>query len=180
LSVDIESLIGTTDQVAALLVDEAGNVRAIDMRTGQMIRSFRATGIQKVLTVTRDRIFAKSLDRELVALDIRTGNRLGALSIPGDWEGAVNLVSDRVYLQSPTGQVVCFRPTNSLVPLYRRPTVVEDIDRPGVENEAAAKPADAGEFNPFGDFGGGNPFGGGAEPTTPPAANNPFGNPSGN
>jgi outer membrane protein assembly factor BamB len=173
-TVDIESLIGTTDNVAALLVDEAGNMRAIDLRTGKMIPSFRATGIQRVLTVTRDRIFAKSLDRELVALDIRTGNRLGALPIPGDWEGAVNLVSDRVYLQSRTGQVVCFRPTNSLVPLYRRPTEVEEMDQPATENEAAPKPADAGEFNPFGDFGG-NPFGG-AAPTTPPAENNPFGN----
>ncbi len=179
-SVDIESLIGTTDQVAALLVDEAGNMRAINLRTGKMIASFRATGIQKVLTVTRDRIFAKSLDRQLVALDIRTGNRLGALAIPGDWEGAVNLVSDRVYLQSRTGQVVCFRPTNSLVPLYRRPTEVEEIGQSDLENEAAPKPADAGEFNPFGDFGGGNPFGGGAAPTTPPAENNPFGNPFGN
>lgn len=174
-SVDVETLLGTTDQVAALLVDEAGNVRAINVRTGKIIPAFRATGIQKVLTVTRDRIFAKSLDRELVALDIRTGNRLGALPIPGDWEGAVNLVSDRVYLQSRTGQVVCFRPTNSLVPLYRRPTEVEDVDQPTAETEAAPKPADAGEFNPFGDFGG-NPFGGGAAPATPPAENNPFGN----
>jgi hypothetical protein len=177
-TVDIESLIGTTDQVAALLVDEAGNMRAINLRTGQMIPSFRATGIQKVLTVTRDRIFAKSLDRELVALDIRTGNRLGALPIPGDWEGAVNLVSDRVYLQSRTGQVVCFRPTNSLVPLYRQPTEVDELDPADRDNETAPKPADGGEFNPFGDFGGGNPFGGG--PATPPAENNPFGNPFGN
>ncbi|MDP1561070.1 MAG: PQQ-binding-like beta-propeller repeat protein [Pirellulaceae bacterium] len=164
INVDIDSLLGTTDNVAALLVDEAGNVRAINMRTGKLFPAFRGVEISKILTVTTDRIYATSTNNQLVALDLRTGNRIGAMSIPGDWEGVVNSLSDRIYLQSHTGQIVCFRPTNSVTPQYRRPANVltaaagENLADPAVTN-----PAESDDFNPFGN-------------STPPAGN-PFGNP---
>jgi outer membrane protein assembly factor BamB len=164
---DIENLLGTSDQVAALLVDDEGNVRAIDMRTGKLFPSFQGSGIAKIMTVTRDRIYATSKDNQLVALDLRTGNRIGGLAIPGDWEGVVNSLSDRIYLQSRTGQVVCFRPTNSVTPQYRRPSQVMTAASEAAEAPATPKPAESDEFNPFG-----NP--------TPPAGGDASANPFGN
>lgn len=176
INLDLDSLLGTTDQVAALLVDEDGNVRAIDLRTGKMFPAFHGVGIAKILTVTTDRIFATSIDNQLVALDLRTGNRIGGIAIPGDWEGVVNSLSDRIYLQSSTGQIVCFRPSNGFTPQYQRPSqVVMAAADEAAETPAATKPAESGEFNPFGDSStppGADPFG------TPPANSgaNPFDN----
>lgn len=152
MSVDVEALIGTEDRVAALLVEANGQVTAIDLRTGKPIPAFRATGIRKIMTVTRSRIYATSTSNELVSLDIRTGKRLGALPIPGDWEGVTNSMSDRVYLQSRSGQLVCFRPNDSVSPKYTPPKTIAEVtssetntDRPAMSNE---DPGD--EFNPFG------------------------------
>lgn len=159
-----DELLGTTDQVAALLVDEAGDIRAMDMRTGKLLPAFHGTGIAKILTVTSERIYATSKDNQLVALDLRTGQRIGGMAIPGDWEGVVNLWSDRIYLQSKTGQVVCFRPSNSVTPTYRQPSQVASAE--GTEPaETPSNPTTDGEeaFNPFGD-------------TTTPEGDNPFEN----
>lgn len=162
-NLNLDELLGTTDQVGALLVDEAGNVRAIDMRTGKLFPAFHGTGIAKILTVTSDRIYATSKDNQLVALDLRTGRRIGGMAIPGDWEGVVNSLSDRIYLQSKTGQVVCFRPSNSVTPIYRRPSQVA-IAAAAEATETPTAPTTSGteEFNPFGN-------------TTPPAGTDPFG-----
>jgi outer membrane protein assembly factor BamB len=170
--VDVESLLGTSDQVAALLVDEAGRVQAVDMRTGTMVSGFLAHGIRKILTVTPERIYAVSQNNELVALEVRTGNRLGAMAIPGDWEGVVNRLSDRVYLQSRTGQVVCFRPLNSVAPKYRAPAQIADLEEAASGQEAGGAARESEEFNPFGT----SPM------TTPPSQPNnvdPLANPFG-
>lgn len=170
INVDIETLLGTSDQVAALLVDDAGNVRAIDMRTGKLFPAFRGIGIAKILTVTADRIYATSKDNQLVALDLQTGNRIGGLAIPSDWQGVVNSLSDRIYLQSRTGQIVCFRPSNSVTPTYRRPSQVAIAVGESEDAPAATKPAENEEFDPFGN----------SKPTSGAAGGDPFANPFGN
>ncbi|MBL8891277.1 MAG: PQQ-binding-like beta-propeller repeat protein [Planctomycetaceae bacterium] len=174
-NLNLDELLGTTDQVGALLVDEAGNVRAIDMRTGKLFPAFHGTGIAKILTVTADRIYATSKDNQLVALDLRTGRRIGGMAIPGDWEGVVNSLSDRIYLQSKTGQVVCFRPSNSVTPIYRRPSQVA-IAAAVEAAETPTAPTTSGteEFNPFGNATpptGADPFGGAANSGANPFAN---------
>jgi hypothetical protein len=136
------------------------------MRSGKLFPSFLAVDISKILTVTAERIYAKSKDNQLVALDLRTGNRLGAIAIPGDWQGVVNSLSDRIYLQSKTGQIVCFRPSDSVTPRYRQPSQV--LTAAAAESEegpaTSATPAESEEFNPFGT-------------ATPPAGGDAFGNP---
>lgn len=170
INVDIENLLGTSDQVAALLVDDEGNVRAIDMRTGKLFPAFRGIGIAKILTVTADRIYATSMDNQLVALDLQTGNRIGGLAIPNDWQGVVNSLSDRIYLQSHTGQIVCFRPSNNVTPTYRRPSQVAMAVGESKDDPAATKPAESEEFNPFGN----------SAPPAGAAGGDPFANPFGN
>jgi len=173
-TVDVENLIGTSDQVSVLLVGELGDVVSLNLRTGKRMAGFRASGIRRILTITDQRIYAISQDDQLVALDLRSGVRLGTMAIPQDWEGVVNPLSDRVYLQSREGQIVCFRPTSSITPRYRQPAYLREPGETRQEGPAEPRRTERDDvFDPFG----GDPFrgGGGADPFRGDDGN-PFGN----
>lgn len=169
-TLNLDALVGTSERVMVLLVLENGQVQALDLRSGKPVSSFSASGIRKILTFASQRIYALSIDDQLVALDLKSGARLGSVALGSDWEGVTNPISDRVYLHNKNGQILCLRPTSSPAPAYVRPEklVQKNLDsaNAGPEKTEAAKPGEGEEFDPFGGAApaGSDPFGGGADP----------------
>lgn len=175
--VDMDASLPTQQEVRVLLVTESGDLVALDVRTGEIIQSFRASNIQKVLTVTSRTIYALTHGNQLVALDARSGISLGAMSLSPEWHGVTNTMSDRVYLQSDNGQVLCLRPQASPAPRYAIPVHLERREIRVEAAETAETTQDSGgdEFDIFGGGDGEDPFGSSGDPFGSSGDSDPFG-----
>lgn len=174
--VDMNSSLPTQQEVRVLLVTESGELVALDVRTGDIVQSFRSSNIQKVLTVTSRTIYALTHNNQLVALDARSGISLGAMSLSPEWHGVTNTMSDRVYLQSDNGQVLCLRPQSSPAPRYAIPVHLErrEIRVEAAEAAETTQESSGDEFDIFGGGDGEDPFGSG-DPFGSSDDSDPFG-----
>lgn len=161
-TVDMATALPTESVVRALMVTESGDLLAVDVRTGDIVSSFRSGNIKQVLTVTSKFIYAMTMDNQLVALDAETGVAIGAMPMSADWHGVVNTISDRVYLQNDNGQVLCLRPRASMVPRFQIPYSLEKKEI-SLESEQAAETAPTTEEDDFFGSGDGDPFGSGVD-----------------
>ncbi len=121
------------------------------------LAEWATAGITKFLAAGASRVYAVDYVGRLAVLDAKTGNRLGTMSTESLPLTVTNIKTDRVYLGSEAGLIVCLREQELTSPLAYVPNAPEV--KPA---KPTTKPADA-------------------PPTTPtePAPDNPFGSPFG-
>ncbi len=73
-------------------------------------------GIQRILSVTKSRIYAQLNGGQLVAIDRATGKKIAMIN-RNFAEGLPNSVNDRILLQSETGSILCLREPEAIYPV---------------------------------------------------------------
>ncbi len=99
-----QSAVGAQEQVFA--VSEESNLFAINAKTGREL--WTARGIKQVLSIGKDRIFCLGIG-SIVVLDRETGGMLDTIPLQGSEKFLTNRYTDRIYLASRTGRLVCLR-----------------------------------------------------------------------
>ncbi len=118
-------------------------------------------GVQRILSVTKSRIYIQLKGGQLVSLDRNTGKKIAMLSRQYS-DGLPNTVNDRILLQTETGSIICLREPDAIYPVLN---VIEPAKKE--EPSKIAQPeAVAGAVDPF------------AAPPANPAAADPFGTPA--
>jgi PQQ-like domain len=101
-------------------------------------------GVQRILSVTKTRIYVQLKGGQLVSLDRSTGKKVAMLSRQYA-EGLPNPVNDRILLQTETGSIICLREPDAIYPVMN---VVEPSKRD--DSAKVAQPdAVAGATDPF-------------------------------
>lgn len=124
---DIDQLIGSNKVVRVLVIENGGTLKAVDMKSGQRVPGFSASGIKKVLGFNSSFIVAQSTNGDIVSLDLVTGRILSRYPLYGNWTGFVNKNSDRIYLRNNSGQILCLRPEGNQIPVYQKPKQLEKL-----------------------------------------------------
>ncbi len=178
----------------------SSGVVALDGNDGSILWSVSSPKVKQVLAVSKKSVYCKSNDDRLVMLDVNTGEVQAKLNktIP---DGIANRINDRIYITTPTGQIVCLHEEGASLPTSHQvysakpagPAKTPPATQPsadGNENPFGA-PANAAPQDPFGNaaapasdpFGGNSadPFGGSApaagesKPAAEPKTDDPFG-----
>lgn len=118
-----------------------------------------ATGIDRLISVGHDRVFARDLQGRLVAIDAASGSLLAGMPLGAFDQPLLNAVTDRVYLMSRDGSILCLRESSANYPIIARPLPISPE-----EAAAAAKAKQPAEEQPAAD-----------DATTPPAEDDAFG-----
>lgn len=170
-----EPIVAFGDQVYA--ITEFGNLHCVSAVDG--IKRWLATHMRHFISASSDRIYVMDhLDRT-VALDQKSGGRVTQLSTGRFNVPLVNRKTDRLYLATRDGGIMCLREIDAEIPLLHQP-----IPQPEPkQDEAEARPARPArdEFSPpdiVQPDAGENPFAPGAEPfddePSEPATDDPF------
>jgi len=106
-----------------------------------------AHAVSRVLAASAKRVYALGRNGALLVLDREKGSMIGQVPLGGSNLSLANAVSDRIYLASSAGEMICLREMGSDYPTIRWPLPAEE---PKAEprkkpRPAAAKPADATE-----------------------------------
>jgi hypothetical protein len=126
-----------------------------------------ARGIDQVIGCGKDRLYAKGSDGTLHALDKRTGARLASIATPVANRAYNNSLTDRLYLFTQDGTLLCLRELDAHYPTVYRPLAQPSEQRqpgqPASQRATATEPATEPSaspptISPFGD----DPFGGDA------------------
>lgn len=124
-------------------------------------------GIEQVIACGKDRVYARGQLGLLVALDKSTGARVGSLPLNDYRTAFQNHWTDRIYLASSDGTLLCLRELNAIFPTILRPLPTEK------QADDASEAGGATRRNP-----------GAVEPPpapgpdTPDAGDDPFADPS--
>ncbi len=110
-------------------------------------------GVGQLLAIGQDRVFARGKNGDLLAFDKKTGHPIGSIAAPAYGMCYQNSLTDRLYLATNDGTLLCLRETDAYYPTIFRP-----LPEPPQEQQ---KPA-AGERPATGT----SP----AQPANPPAA----------
>ncbi len=101
-------------------------------------------GVQRILSVTKSRIYIQLKGGQLVSLDRNTGKKIAMLSRQYS-DGLPNTVNDRILLQTETGSIICLREPDAIYPVLN---VIEPAKKE--EPSKIAQPeAVAGAVDPF-------------------------------
>lgn len=123
--VDHEPIIAGKD---IFVVNVAGALSAIDADTGRA-RWTRNTGGGQVLAIGRTRLYLQSHDHDLFIVDRRTGTMVvdsrssyerAGLNLREYTVNFTNSVTDRIYLSTPGGTMVCLREIGESTPMLLR------------------------------------------------------------
>jgi hypothetical protein len=101
-----------------------------------------ATGIEHVLACGKDRVYGLDPFGQLVAIDKKSGARLGQLPIRPHRMALSNGLTDRIYLATDDGGLLCLREMGSSFPVVARP-LPEPAESATPRTRAARPPADA-------------------------------------
>jgi outer membrane protein assembly factor BamB len=104
-----------------------------------------APGIQQLLACGKQRLYARGVGGTIVALDKQTGEKLASLSAADYQIGYSNNLTDRVYLMSSSGTLLCLREQTAPLPTLHVP-LPQPPERPGTrarEQTSADEPAAA-------------------------------------
>ncbi len=167
------------------VASKRGGLFAIGLEAGR--QKWLTRGIEQVASVTADRIYCQGARGDLVVLDRSSGAKLYSLATSGRERFITNTVSDRIYLATDSGRLICLKEQGATWPSIHVPLApVEEVaatDQPEKESAApipekeektvsdddiwGAEPDAAPiEDDPFGgsddDPFGGDPFGDGA------------------
>ena len=102
---------------------------------------WRAPNVSGFLAATATRVFGSDDAGNVIILDRASGARAGVLPLRGFSERVDNDRTDRVYLATRTGRVVCIRETGSTIPSFhkfpeRQPLVPDFTEEPAAADEA--------------------------------------------
>lgn len=149
------------------IVSEDGLLFAMKLETGDPVWQTPLQGIQTVLNVTTNHIFAIDTAKNLVTIDIAKQRVVSKIFI-GLATPVPNSVTDRLYLVDAKGKVSCLRE-----PQAEEPTLLVPV-APKVDAAGEPQPTEPAESVSPGDAS--NVFS--AEPTpVTPAGDDPFGDP---
>jgi outer membrane protein assembly factor BamB len=119
------------------VVPQREGLAAIDVQTGHLLwQRVRATAL---VAVSEKRVYASDLSDNLLILDRENGNVLGVLNLREYSLRVSNDRTDRVYLSTPSGTVICLREMNSDYPIFHR----NPDERPLLPELAPDEPAAA-------------------------------------
>jgi len=159
---------------AVYVITTDGGMYRLDLETGE--RVWWTPGVEKFLAASKTRIYCTTSRRELIALDMETGGRVGSLRMGEQEVLLTNDVTDRIFIATSSGLVQCLREDlpEYDVPYYHTGIGEEGKQRQEVQREEDPAAADPGAAPPADN---GNPF----NPDAPPANNeNPFAPPPAN
>jgi outer membrane protein assembly factor BamB len=162
----------------------------LDAKAGREL--WVAPGIAQFLSASGSRLYVVDASRQLVAIDIATGMRLGSTPLVDVSVTLTNPDSDRIYLVGATGAVQCLHEMRQRTPVLHVPPAPAIKEKPKVKDRSKA-PAEeeAAEDTPAEEMPADetpaeapaepsdSPFGAEEAPATPPAAveDDPFATP---
>lgn len=163
-----------------------GNLFCVDAATGVGVWDQPVGSIGQVISVLDGRIFARTLSRSMVVIDLKSGSVLHRLDSVNPMVLQANVQTDRIYLVDDGGTIQCIRPPGKDIPTIavqaeEKQEEAADSDkdpkkaRPSIP---ANDPFGAGGADPFGAGGAADPFapagGGAADPFAPAGGSDPF------
>ena len=116
-------------------VTRTGQLYCIGSELGE--ERWTSPGVKRILAVGRNRVFVQDTQSRIVAIDGASGGRLGAMSSGAYDRPFSNGITDRVYLTSNDGSLLCLREPGESFPAIARPLPLSP------EAEAAAAAAAA-------------------------------------
>jgi outer membrane protein assembly factor BamB len=135
------------------LTPEFAGLFCLDLETGEKL--WWRQGIKKFLTATPDLVFATDESEHIAVLNRKTGAPVGNLPLDNYSVQLGNDRTDRLYLATKSGRIVCIRQKGRTFPIYhkhpeRRPIMPEfapDVVEPPADDSepAAADPQDPGQ-----------------------------------
>ncbi len=150
------------------------NLYSLSTRDG--LPQWKSPGVNKVMAISGDKMYAVGEVGRLVVLDLKTGSRIATIPLDEFDLPITNSVTDRLYYGTKLGTLQCLREVG-----HRWPVVFEPSDGKKPKPKPSAKPAAGGapaaEPKPGEND---DPFGAGApapppKPAEPAAGDDPFG-----
>lgn len=127
-----------------------GSLHALDKRTGES--RWSASGIDRFVSATESKVYVIDRVGDLRVLDRVSGTRLGHLPLEGSDFVFANRETDRLFVGTRSGRLVCLREIESRQPRFHRqlatPAAAPTAEPPVVEPGPAPRPAV--EDDPFG------------------------------
>lgn len=155
------------------VVTEENHLHKFDARDGVIAPGWERCldGIRMVVGAGRDRIYVQTVAGDLLALDQKTGSRLGLVRTGLSLQPLVNYVTDRIYLCSASGVIECLRETGAAAPYFHGDEFTALIPkkfRAETDSTDPAEKSQSDESDPFGDS---------EKRAEPPASDDPFADP---
>ena len=162
------------------IVTDRGSLFCLNVESGS--EKWSAPQVQRLISVSKDRIYCLTVTGRLSVLDVGTGGRIALMGTNPLDVFYSNALTDRILVGTTTGVIQCLRESELEFPLVhldlaeaekpRRP----EIKQEGLETQPKAAPKEsppAAEDDPFG-IGGGKPAPG-MDPFGAGGAGDPFG-----
>ncbi len=158
----------------AFIVAERGDLFAIDTDHG--LQQWKAASIRQTVSASPQRLYCVGSEGEMIVLDRSTGGRLNLLPLATMGQFITNDVSDRIYLATDSGRLVCLREQAARWPTIYVPLTQTDQEettnkQPGEPPAKTAAPPSAAVDDPFATGLEATP----GEADAAPAADDPFG-----
>ncbi len=115
------------------IVSERNAIFAIDADTGR--QQWKTASIRQAVSASEQRLYCVGSDGEMVVLDRSTGGKLNQLPVATGGEFITNGVSDRIYLATDSGRLVCLREQAA-----RWPTIYVPLTKADGEAIATTQP----------------------------------------
>lgn len=157
------------------VVSDDGTLLAINEANGQFLWEATVLDVARVLSITKNCVYAQRKAGQLVTIDRKTGKTLA--NVTGSFaHGFHNTVNDRILLFSQSGALICLREPESTFPVLNNPPVQSGS---GAAKKKSKKPANNIE-TPAAEDANDSPFGenmndGPAKPATVDSTDDPFG-----
>ncbi|HEX4130407.1 MAG TPA: PQQ-binding-like beta-propeller repeat protein [Pirellulales bacterium] len=137
------------------VVSDTGTLFQIAASNGE--GHWALNGVAQVLAASATRLYVADIFGQLLVLDAKTGARLGALPAKALPIRVTNLTTDRVFLASEAGTIICLHEQQQTSPLAHTPPI-EDKKKPAKKTGEAAPGAEPAGQTPPGEAAP-NPFG---------------------
>jgi len=160
-----------------------GNLLALSTVDGSSQWDLPAPGVNEILSVFGDRVYATTTSGSMAVVDLNSGKPIAQLHDVHPGHLLPNTLTNRLYLVDSRGSMQCLRPANSEMPIITDAPDIAPAETVAPEPEsAAATEMPAEEPNPFGAQPDADPFGAsGADPFgTDDEMVDPFGGTDGN
>ena len=134
----------------AYIVTENGILMSVNAESG--LQTWETGGISQVLSVGKDRLVCRGSRSDIVIVDLASGSRMASVRTSNADKYSTNPYSDRVYVATKTGRVICLRPqgmewpTIHITPMTKEELLAEAESAAGIKPKkpktTSAKPKD--------------------------------------
>lgn len=128
------------------VLTDKGNLFCIEIQSGQS--KWISSGFKTFLAASQDRVYCLGDSGRLIIVDAKTGGRIGSLGTQLLDLFYTNLQTDRIYLGTKTGLLVCLRETNRVWPLVHAGVIDPEEVKKAEAAEEAGEGDQAGEAKP--------------------------------